>query len=223
MSGRRILVVDDKRDMANGIAMVLGALEADVLVAYSGEEALEKLPAESPVREHLEVILRNAHACRRIIGDLLALARPAAPRLEPTDLGAVCREVARTLVRLAEKKGVSLVATDSAAVPVEANPDELRQAVLNLALNAIEATASGKEVRMEARREDGAAVLEVRDQGAGIPEADRERIFQPFFTTKTSGTGLGLPVAQGIIERHGGRIDLQSAVGEGAVFRVVLP
>lgn len=116
----------------------------------------------------------------------------------------------------------------SSAVPLWADADAglLHQAVLNLAVNAIEAAKNGDEVSIGAYPGQdvaaGARVIEVRDTGAGIAGDHVEQIFQPFFTTKPTATGLGLSVAENIVKSHAGRIDVESVVGAGTMFRIVL-
>jgi signal transduction histidine kinase len=109
---------------------------------------------------------------------------------------------------------------------VQADPDMLHQAVLNLAVNAIEACGEGTDVTVGAcevgRGPSPCRSIEVRDTGPGIAAEDVGRIFQPFFTTKTAGTGLGLAVADNIARSHGGRIDVESSPETGTVFRIVL-
>jgi signal transduction histidine kinase len=108
--------------------------------------------------------------------------------------------------------------------PLSANPDQLKQVLVNLVLNALHACTAGGHVTLRAAADAGArrATLEVVDDGAGIPEALRHRVFDPFFTTKKrgKGTGLGLTMAAQIVRNHGGEIDLTSAVGRGT--RVVV-
>ena len=112
--------------------------------------------------------------------------------------------------------------------PVSADPDQLKQIVLNLLLNAIETSAAGGRVVLDVHggtlADTGSAVvLEVRDRGPGIPAEQLEHIFHPFYTTKETGTGLGLALVHQMVVDHGGEIAVESTVGEGTVFRVTLP
>jgi len=101
--------------------------------------------------------------------------------------------------------------------------EQLRQALVNLLMNAVQATATGGRITLASRHQDGALEIEVRDTGRGITPDDLEHIFKPFFTTRHSGTGLGLSISREIVERHGGRIEVHSAVGRGSSFTIVLP
>ncbi len=104
-----------------------------------------------------------------------------------------------------------------------ADVPRLKQVLLNLCRNAVEAMPNGGLLTLRAYREEGAGVLEVADTGVGIPDEVARRVFEPFFTTKSSGTGLGLPVCRRIVEAHGGRLTFESEPGRGTTFKVRLP
>ena len=198
------------------------------VVSLYSQHALAKLPAESPIRGHLETVLRNADACRKITGDLLTLARPRKPERRPVNLQRLCDEVAQSVKPLAESAGVRVSSgTGDAPVWAPGDADQLQQAMLNLTLNAIEAAGEGDSVSIHARETYGAdraaRVIEISDTGAGIAPDRIKKIFQPFFTTKATGTGLGLAVADNIVKSHGGRIDVESVPGRETTFRIVLP
>jgi two-component system sensor histidine kinase HupT/HoxJ len=106
---------------------------------------------------------------------------------------------------------------------VDGDAGQLHQVVLNLVTNALQAVDDGERIGVALALEGGQAVLEVRDAGPGIPPEDRSRIFEPFFTGRREGTGLGLFLSYGIVERHGGRIEVEDAPEGGALFRVRLP
>jgi len=106
---------------------------------------------------------------------------------------------------------------------VEGDPEQLEQVLLNLMINAIEASPNGETVMLSAGAEDGKIVLRVIDHGQGVPPAHIDRLFDPFFTTKEHGTGLGLPVAHQIMTKMGGTLLAQRDSGTGMMFSVVLP
>jgi signal transduction histidine kinase len=168
---------------------------------------------------------------------MLDFARQKPPRRVATDVSAVLRATLELLERqfVSRNVGVETAFADDLP-PVTADPDQIQQVFLNLALNAVDAMPSGGTLHISARLEtvnhperEGApapcVAIAFADTGTGIPEADRSRVFDPFFTTKDPGrgTGLGLSVSYGIIEEHGGWLDLQSRVGEGTCFTVHLP
>jgi signal transduction histidine kinase len=162
----------------------------------------------------------------QLVTDLLAFARRdetiARARV---DLGAVCRTALNQVAVLAHDAEVDVRSSiDAAAVDGDAN--RLVQVVANLCRNAIEALAAGgppRRVELRCTAAAGTACIEVRDSGPGIPAADLTRIFEPFATTKSAGTGLGLPIARRIVEAHGGALAAESTPGAETIFRVVLP
>ena len=100
--------------------------------------------------------------------------------------------------------------------------EKLKAALTNIIINAVEASPSGGQITIATRSEKKEGVLEIQDQGKGVPESLKKKIYEPFFTTKKGGTGLGLAIAQNIITSHGGRLELHSG-DVGAVFRIIIP
>jgi len=179
-------------------------------------------------RKYLSQVTNETARVGRIVSDLLAFSRRSKPQRVPGDLN---RVVKLTLSLVEHKMKLSNVRVDSRlcedlpAVPCD--PSQLQQVVLNLVLNAAEATHGRAERRIEVSTETAGAMvlLHVSDNGEGIPPENLGKIFDPFFTTKPEGkgVGLGLAVSYGIVEAHGGDIELRSAVGEGTTFTVSLP
>jgi signal transduction histidine kinase len=177
----------------------------------------------------LDIVGEEADRLNRMVGDLLHYARPVRPDLEPLPLRPLLGEAvaaARQQIGPAAKGVKSLVTIDPGAETLRADARLLRQALINLFLNAYQAMPrSGLlEVRASRVERDGASLseLHIRDTGVGVPPDVRDKIFQPFFTTKAMGTGLGLAVVRRIIEGHGGTIELAAAEG-GTDFCIRLP
>ena len=181
------------------------------------------LKPQGDARMLLDIVGEEADRLNRIVGDLLDFARPATPVLRPEPLDRVVDEaVAAALAQNAP--GVEVrrdVARDLPPVPIDARM--VRQAVLNVAVNAVQAMPRGGALTIRTRREGSRALLELEDTGAGIPEEVRGRIFEPFFTTKASGTGLGLAVVKRIVDGHGGEISVRSRPGAGTTFSLRFP
>jgi two-component system NtrC family sensor kinase len=181
-------------------------------------------------RDSVDVIRAEALRASQVVKDLLAFARRSEPQREPLDLNGV---VGRTLRMRGYQLSSSNVGLELALAPdlpaVVGDARQLQQVCLNLVTNAIQAMAplGGGTLAVSTRAEAGGArvVLEMRDTGPGIPEGARERIFEPFFTTKKEGegTGLGLSVSYGIVNAHGGTIEVADTSGAGTTFRVTLP
>lgn len=165
----------------------------------------------------------------RIVSDFLGLARPLTLAPAGCDLGALLREVAALTAEEAARQRVEVEVSAAPAPPlIKADGDRLRQALLNLIRNAYQAMPLGGRLTLAARPAmlpGGAAGAEVAvtDTGEGVPAERLPRIFDPYFTTRPGGTGLGLAIAHRIVEAHGGRIAVESAVGRGSTFRVLLP
>jgi two-component system NtrC family sensor kinase len=120
-------------------------------------------------------------------------------------------------------QGVAIHCTHAELPPVLADFGQLRQAFVNVVMNACEAMGRGGRLEIATRTSDGTIEVVIADTGPGIPPEQLRKIFDPFFTTKEKGTGLGLSVVYGIVERHGGSIDVDSRVGEGTTFTFRLP
>jgi two-component system NtrC family sensor kinase len=163
-----------------------------------------------------------------LITELLSFARLPTPAFGPLDLNAAVERVVTLLEPQAKNQKVTLTSGLAPALPlVHADGDQIKQVLVNLILNAIQATEPGGAVSISSRtmRNGNANLvqLEIRDTGAGIPPDHLEEIFNPFFTTKAKGTGLGLPIAHQIVTEHGGSIMVESREGEGTTVFVNLP
>lgn len=219
-----------------GLGMLAGGVAHELNNPLGGILALVQLlrrddtgPESKEWREDLEQIEDAAKRCKRIVRDLLEFARTSSgedrEEVQIEDLF----DKALNLVRLQSKRKASAVQVDrnfEEGIPaVQVNPNRIQQVLLNLLSNALHAVpAEGGHIVLETKTRDGFLVASVADDGPGIPDDIRDRIFDPFFTTKPpgQGTGLGLSVSYGIIQEHGGRIELDSS-DSGTTFRVLLP
>ena len=179
-----------------------------------------------PKYQELQTIADEALRCRKIVSSLLDFARQSRPVKKRHNLNDVVRESVVLTRKQAAFNDVMLEQSLAEDLPAtNMDKDQLEQAVINLILNAIEATESGGKVAIRTRfiHEADTIELEVSDTGRGISEENMARIFDPFFTTGESGTGLGLAITHGIIEQHGGTIHVESKLGQGTSFTVGLP
>ncbi len=168
---------------------------------------------------------RIAHGAS-ITRQLLIFSRREVAKVELLDLNEVVRSTSGFLHHLIRENVTVQLDLASSPLPIEADRGQLEQAVMNLAANASEAMPNGGRLTFETGvAENGDAQLVVRDTGRGIPEEVRDRIFEPFFSTKhaSEGAGLGLAVVHGIVSEHGGRIEVESDLGKGTTFRITLP
>jgi two-component system NtrC family sensor kinase len=174
----------------------------------------------------LRLIEEESARCGNIVRNLLLFSRAPGARFSEQDLNPLLERCRLLLNHQAELKGVELGVDAGEGLPrVTCDPSQIQQLLVALAMNAIEATPAGGRVLLRARPEGDGIALEVADTGRGIPGEDLPRIFEPFFSTKEKGTGvgLGLAVAYGIVRRHRGTIDVRSEPGAGTTFRIVLP
>jgi two-component system NtrC family sensor kinase len=180
------------------------------------------------LKEDLDVIVRETKRCREIVRGLLDFARQTPPTRQATDLNETVRRAAAILMNQLSLNRVALdLDLDQGLGPVLADPTQIQQVVVNLLVNAADAVAEGGRIRLATRKAAGGrpgAEIVVEDDGRGISAADLAHVFEPFFSTKgPRGTGLGLAVTWGIVEGHGGTIDVESSEGRGSRFTVRLP
>lgn len=214
-------------EMAAGVAHELN----NPLTSVSGfvELVLEELPKDSPHHSDLELVLREAQRARGVVRRLLDFSRPVENQRIRTDLNELITDVLALVRHLARTGGVNIELNLQEGLPwVSVDPGHIKQVVLNLVNNAIQAMNHGGvlTISTEQQQHEGDwVVIRVEDTGEGISPENLERIFEPFFTTRPagSGTGLGLSVSYGIVNEHGGSIEVDSVVEQGTCFRIFLP
>ncbi len=224
LTREREFVADASHELRTPLTSVLANLE------------LLEAELEGEDREIAGSALRSTQRMRRLVGDLLFLARADAGQstpatLAPTDLTRVVREVVAETAPLVASHEVSVDATES--VRVEGSPDDLHRLVLNLIQNSVAHTPRGTRVTASVRQADDRAILEVADDGPGVPDDVRDRVFERFVRGHGDGrgaaglggrgSGLGLAIVQAVAEAHGGSVELRDTPGGGAPFRVTLP
>ncbi len=176
------------------------------------------------IYESIEMVMRESERVNRIIEDILMVSRPVRLKVGPCDVVEVVEELLERYEGRMNTQKIRVKKYYGATVPVIMGDGmKISQALGNLILNGIEAMPKGGELRVAVRGRDGQVEVEVKDSGEGIKEEDKERLFEPFWSTKPGGTGLGLAIAQRIIEEHKGEIRVESKEGEGTTFLVCLP
>ena len=173
---------------------------------------------------HVDIIDSEIHRLDRVVQILVDFTRPRDLRLEETDLRLVLEEVALLAAPDAEQHGVKLVRElPPDPIPVKIDADFIKQAILNVVLNGVQSMPNGGSLAITAHRNEDAVITEVRDQGTGIPVAVQDKIFELYFTTKKSGSGIGLAQTYQIMMWHYGSVDFESEEGKGTTFRLRLP
>ncbi len=182
-------------------------------------------PAATPEQrsEMLEVIEEETERLGRVVGEFLDYASPGLPRREPVDLAGLVRRVLKSQ-ELAGRKLEAAVRQEPETPPALGDPDQLHRVFENLVRNASEAAVESCRLRVEVHGESGNRVaIRLEDNGPGIPPEAMHRLFQPFYTTRPGGTGLGLALIHRIVEAHEGEVHVDGRPGLGAVFTVILP
>jgi signal transduction histidine kinase len=218
--------------LASGLAHEIGT----PLNIISGRaELIERRLEDKEIQKNLDIIIQQAERITKIIQQLLGFVRKKKPERKPLKINTLLETTLDLLDHQIQKQRIRVEKTLSEDLPpVIGDPDQLQQAFLNLMLNAIQAMPEGGTLRLSALcrtvskkglEEAQRQYLEVCmvDTGVGIGREAIQNIFNPFFTTKDTGTGLGLMVTQGIIQDHEGWIDVESEVRKGSVFKVYLP
>jgi two-component system NtrC family sensor kinase len=191
---------------------------------------------DDPNRQYLDIAREELDRMARIVGRMVDFYRPSDEGRIPTDVNALLENVVALVRKRLQQGGIEV---DLELVPdlplIIATGDHLKQVFLNVIINALEAMPQGGRLEMVTRRvserdarrkapaDAGFVEIEFADTGVGIPAEHLNNIFDPFYTTKSKGMGLGLSVSYGIVERHGGQIQVESKVGEGTTFLVRLP
>ncbi len=185
------------------------------------------MPRKADIEKALDKIEKGVERAKRITHQLLGFVQKKDSALASVDLAELAEETVRLTAREAANKDVEIIEeiVENADTVVYSDPYQLRQVLLNLVSNAISAAQAEGKVTIRIQGEKNLVRISVEDDGEGIPPENIKKIFEPFFTTKApgKGTGLGLFVSRGIAERLGGKLKVESSVGQGAVFTVELP
>jgi signal transduction histidine kinase len=192
---------------------------SDVLV-----EKLQNAGHDAADLEKLRAIREGGQRIQRLARDLVTYAKPSGARTEPIDLASVLEEAARLAKPSLKDVSAVLVKRFAPAPQVEGNRSSLVHVFVNLMRNAAQAVAEGGRVSLAIDADGEVVKVAVQDDGSGMPPEVAGRAFEPFFTTRPGvGIGLGLPIVQGIVERHGGKVALESAEGRGTTVTVTFP
>ncbi len=187
---------------------------------------LKRAEKDSEMREDLEVIVRETKRCREIVKGLLDFSRQSVSEKRPTSVNDIVHDACRIVKNPLSMQKAAIVLDLGENLPqVHADPGRMQQVLVNLLVNAGDAMAdAGGTITVTTDAVSDGVRIRVADTGSGIEPADLDKIFEPFFSTKgTRGNGLGLAIVWGIVEEHGGRLTVDSEVGKGATFMILLP
>lgn len=186
-------------------------------------QIIEKKPLDERNGGFARLIVSETLRLEKLVNDLLSYAKSDRESMVSLNLSTVVSHAAELVKREADRAQIKIACTCQESVLIYGNEDRLTQLLLNLLMNAFQAMPEGGTVRMTATADGGHATINVSDTGCGIAQKDMPGIFEPFFTTKARGTGLGLALCRKIIEEHGGKIAVQSVVGEGTSVSITIP
>ncbi len=204
--------------MAHEIRNPLGSIKGAVEILrddYSPDEAKY---------EFIQILLKETDRLNRIVQEFLGFARPKQPEFRQADVNDAVESVLALTAQEAKRSGITIEKRLDASIGRRSiDAGMLKQAFLNLILNAIQAMPNGGILTVESGIHDGTIEVKIADTGSGITEENRKKLFSPFFTTKKNGTGLGLAITYRIVENHRGRIVVASEPGKGTTFTVRIP
>jgi PAS domain S-box-containing protein len=209
--------------VAHEIKNPLGSISIHVQLIKKALQGKEEV--EVPFLErHLGIVDEEIERLNKIVVDFLFAVRPMDVNLRESDPGALVAEIAELIKPEAERAGIDLDLSIDDGLPRVALDDRLmKQAVINLVKNALAAMPGGGELRLSASKKEDEIAISIADSGLGISEEDLPKIFEPYFTTKENGTGLGLTITFKIVREHDGEITVSSKPGQGSTFTIHLP
>ena len=203
--------------MAHEIRNPLGSIKG------TAEILRDHVATDDPKYEFAEILIKEVDRLNRVLQDFLSFAQPKPFEGGRFAVNKIIQEVAELVRQEAVKNKVNIHVDLTEDIEVPGRGEQIKQALLNLVLNALQAMPDGGQMNLSTTLSENEVQVSVSDTGAGIPFENRERIFNPFVTTRDDGTGLGLAITQRIVQGHEGHIILRSEPGQGATFIVCLP
>jgi two-component system sensor histidine kinase HydH len=183
------------------------------------------LPSETSQKEDLKVIEEEIHRINEIVDQFLRFAKPTPPLFQKVEVASIFEETLQLLRPQIEKQRIVVQKEFQTLPPIMMDREQIKQVILNLLLNAVQATIKGGHLALKGHipRDERWIKLFIQDSGVGIPPEDMNKLFDPFFSTKEGGIGLGLSIAHRIIDQHHGKIEVESTPGKGTLFIIWLP
>jgi len=193
-------------------------------VSLAAQQLKKAYSEDSPWSKHIEVIIRNTERINFLITELLNCARPPELNIRPHDLYGIIENVLDSIKSSLSTQGIKVIKKyDANPSIINVDKEHIQRVFLNIIVNSVEAMPKGGTMTISSSRERDFFVVKIQDTGVGISEEDIIRIFDPFFSTKPMGVGLGLSIVYGIVVSHGGRISVESVWKKGTIFTVSLP
>ncbi|HYQ48071.1 MAG TPA: PAS domain S-box protein [Thermodesulfovibrionales bacterium] len=217
------LVLSEKMAALGEVAAKVAHEIRNPLVSVGGfAKRLEK-KLDGNLQEYAGIIVKEVSRLEGILREILGFVKEVRLAKEPVNLNFLMDEIIRLMESDIEERGVVLTREYQDIPEIFIDPNRVKEAIVNIITNAVQALSGAGTVGIRTYMNENNVVLEIRDTGRGIPPEELPSIFNPFFTTKTSGTGLGLAITHRIIQEHNGRIEVESMLEKGTVFRIYLP
>jgi signal transduction histidine kinase len=184
-------------------------------------------PRENAEKEQFESLVTSIkHEIQRLnklVGDFLDYGKSLRLNRQDTDLHAIIQDVVALVSAKAEKDAIKIQYYDEGLPRLSIDPELIKTCLFNIILNAFQAMPSGGEITARSRMLNGTATIIIADTGIGVSRENLSRLFDPFFSTKSTGLGLGLAMTKRVIEDHGGKVDFQTTEGKGSTVTISLP
>lgn len=196
------------------------------LVAIGGltRQVHRRMAIDDPARNKLKIVMQQTARLEMLVKDMLAFARPLHLEKKPEDINEVAAEVLTVAAENGRQLDILLKSSLAVDLPrIAVDRHRLLQALLNLVVNAVEASPAGESVILRTAARNKSVIIEVIDKGPGVPATMTEEIYKPFVSTKKEGTGLGLSIVKKVIEAHQGVLSFRNSTGQGMTFRITLP
>jgi signal transduction histidine kinase len=204
--------------IAHEIRNPLGSVKGSIEILES------EIPNTHPKHEFVKIIKEETARLNSIVSEFLKFARPPSPKVEPTSINNLVESTFRLVQKEAQQAQIQIRKNLDSRLPFASlDKDQIRQVLLNVYLNAIQAMPDGGILQISTHSSRKNAIIEIADSGIGIEEDELQHIFNPFFSTKSDGTGMGLSVSYQLVENHGGRISAKANISEGLTFTIELP
>lgn len=184
----------------------------------------QNLPAGDPRAEFAQIAKQEVSRLEKLTGEILQFSKPAPPRQIPIDWREIVESASRLCADEAHRQGVAIIQeTDAPQVSILVDPEQVKQVLINILINAIQAQPGGGKIAIRGEVDGDMLTMVIQDSGPGIKPDQLDTIFDPFFTTKREGTGLGLSISYQLVKNNGGKIRVTSEPDQGACFRISFP
>ena len=222
---KRLREAESLASMGKSVSSLAHDLKTPIIgIGILSRSMKKRLKEDDPCQGKLDLIIEEVRRLEKMVEEMLDFSRPLELHRAKKDVARLVSQSIDIVAPIAQKKNVNLWSEDLQSLPL-VFMDELRmkQVLINLLINAVEASPEGESVKVCSYTQRKNTIVEIIDSGCGIPEGMREEIFVPFFTTKQGGTGLGLPIAKKIVEAHSGYLEVLHHSPKGTTFRVGIP